>query len=85
MYIYLSNISQRMNEVMKVLTVVATIFVPLTFIASFYGMNFENMPELKYKNGYYTVIGVMVAIGISLFSFFVYRGWLKRRDYIKEK
>ena len=47
-------------------------------------MNFENMPELKYKNGYYTIIGIMIAIGISLFSFFVYRGWLKRRDYIKE-
>jgi magnesium transporter len=81
---YYASQGQRMNEIMKVLTIVSSIFIPLTFIAGVYGMNFENMPELKYKNGYYTIIGIMIAIGISLFSFFVYRGWLKRRDYIKE-
>jgi magnesium transporter len=81
---YYASQGQRMNEIMKVLTIVSSIFIPLTFIAGVYGMNFENMPELKYKNGYYTIIGIMIALGISLFSFFVYRGWLKRRDYIKE-
>jgi len=48
-------------------------------------MNFENMPELKYKNGYYTVIGVMFLIGASLFVFFVSRGWIKRRGYTKQE
>jgi magnesium transporter len=67
-----------MNEIMKVLTIVSSIFIPLTFIVGVYGMNFENMPELKYKYGYYTVVGVMFLIGILLLSYFIKRGWLKR-------
>jgi magnesium transporter len=82
---YYAAQGQRMNEIMKVLTIVSSIFIPLTFIVGVYGMNFENMPELKYKNGYYTVIGVMFLIGASLFAFFVSRGWIKRRDYTKQE
>ncbi len=51
--IYLSSLSNRLNEIMKVLTVIATIFMPLTFITSFYGMNFRYMPELQWKYGYF--------------------------------
>jgi magnesium transporter len=78
---YYAAQGQRMNEIMKVLTIVSSIFIPLTFIAGVYGMNFKHMPELEYKNGYYTVIGVMLLIGACLFAFFVSKGWLKKRDY----
>lgn len=76
--LYYAEQGQRMNEIMKVLTVVSSIFIPLTFIVGVYGMNFENMPELKYKYGYYTVVGVMFLIGLILLSYFLKRGWLKR-------
>ncbi len=76
--LYYAVQGQRMNEIMKVLTIVSSIFIPLTFIVGVYGMNFENMPELKYKYGYYTVVGVMFLIGILLLSYFIKRGWLKR-------
>jgi magnesium transporter len=69
---------QRMNEIMRVLTVVSSIFIPLTFIVGVYGMNFENMPELKYKYGYYTIVGIMILLGIGLLSFFLKRGWLRK-------
>ena len=82
---YYAAQGQRMNEIMKVLTIVSSIFIPLTFIAGVYGMNFKYMPELSYKNGYYTIIGIMILIGASLFAFFVSRGWIKRRDYTKEE
>ena len=74
--IYLSNISQRMNEIMKVLTVVSTIFVPLTFLASIYGMNFDNIPELHTKYGYYFVIIVMVCITFIMLYYFKRKGWI---------
>jgi magnesium transporter len=74
--IYLSNISQRMNEIMKVLTVVATIFVPLTFITSLYGMNFDNMPELHWKWGYYTVISLMLGISALMLYYFRRKQWI---------
>ena len=76
--LYYAVQGQRMNHIMKVLTVVSSIFIPLTFIVGVYGMNFEHMPELKYPNGYYTVIGVMVAIGVGLLSYFIKQGWLKK-------
>jgi magnesium transporter len=76
--LYYAAQGQRMNEIMKVLTVVSSIFIPLTFIVGIYGMNFKYMPELEKPNGYYTVIGVMVFISISLFAYFLKRGWLKR-------
>jgi magnesium transporter len=73
---YLSSISNRMNEVMKVLTIISTIFIPLTFIAGIYGMNFEHMPELKWRLGYFAVLGVMVVIGLIMAGFFKRKKWL---------
>lgn len=78
MDVYLSSMSNKMNEVMKVLTIVSTIFVPLTFIAGIYGMNFEYMPELTWKWSYFIVLGVMGTIAIALMTFFWRSGWLKR-------
>lgn len=74
--LYLSAVSHRLNEVMKVLTVISTIFIPLTFIAGVYGMNFDNMPELHTRNGYFVVVGVMLAIGTATLLYFKRRGWL---------
>lgn len=74
--IYLSSISYRMNDVMKVLTVIATIFIPLTFIAGVYGMNFEYMPELRWRWGYHAVILGMTIIGVSMFAYFKKRKWV---------
>jgi magnesium transporter len=74
--IYLSNVSNRMNEVMKVLTVMASLFIPLTFIAGVYGMNFANMPELQWRYGYWVVWGVMLAVAIALLVYFRRRRWL---------
>jgi len=73
---YLSSVSNRMNEVMKVLTLIATIFIPLTFIVGIYGMNFANMPELAWRYGYFIILGVMAVIGISLAVYFKRRKWL---------
>ena len=72
---YLSSISNRMNTVMQMLSLVATIFIPLTFIAGIYGMNFENMPELKSPYGYQIVIGAMAVIGVTLGLYFRLRKW----------
>ena len=76
MDVYLSSISNKMNEVMKVLTVIATIFIPLTFIAGVYGMNFERMPELKWRWGYAGVWAVMGAVTVAMAWFFARKGWL---------
>ncbi|HDS45086.1 MAG TPA: magnesium/cobalt transporter CorA [Methanomicrobia archaeon] len=74
--IYLSSLSNKMNEIMKVLTIIATIFIPLTYIAGVYGMNFEYMPELGWRWGYLAVWLVMGAILISMVLYFRRRGWL---------
>jgi len=74
--LYLSNISIRMNEIMKVLTIIATIFIPLTFIAGVYGMNFEHMPEIKWRWGYFFVWGIMIVIGAGMIVYFRKRKWL---------
>lgn len=74
--IYYASLSQKMNETMKVLTTVATIFIPLTFIAGIYGMNFEYMPELQYRNGYFVIWGVMIAIFIGMLVYFKRKKWL---------
>jgi magnesium transporter len=74
--IYLSSISNRMNEVMKVLTIIATIFIPLTFVAGIYGMNFKFMPELEWHWGYPAALGVMVAIAMVMFIYFRGKKWL---------
>jgi magnesium transporter len=74
--IYLSSISYRLNAVMKVLTIITTIFMPLTFIVGIYGMNFEHMPELKWEWGYPLIIGVMVMIAIAMLGFFIRKKWI---------
>ncbi len=74
--IYLSSLSHRLNEVMKVLTIIATIFIPLTFIAGVYGMNFRFMPELNSPWGYPLIWCVMVAVAGVMLVFFRRRGWL---------
>lgn len=78
--LYYASQGQRMNQIMKVLTIVSAIFIPLTFIVGVYGMNFENMPELKYQNGYFIIMACMLILGISLLAYFIKRGWLNRED-----
>lgn len=75
MELYLSIVSNKMNSQMKVLSLVATIFIPLTFIAGIYGMNFENMPELHSHIGYPAVLGLMVAVAVGMVFFFKKRDW----------
>jgi len=76
MDLYLSGISNKMNEVMKVLTIIATIFIPLTFIAGVYGMNFENMPELHWKFGYFIIWGIMIIVAVIMINYFKRKKWL---------
>ena len=76
MGMYLTNISNKMNEVMKVLTIMASIFIPLTFIAGIYGMNFNYIPELQFKYGYFGVWGVMILIFLGLVYYFRKKKWL---------
>lgn len=76
MDMYMSIISNKMNEIMKVLTIIATIFIPLTFIAGIYGMNFKNIPELNSDNGYFILIGVMVILFIFMLIYFRRKHWL---------
>ncbi len=76
--LYYAVQGQKMNEIMKILTIVSAVFIPLTFIVGVYGMNFENMPELKYKYGYYTIVGVMFAIALILVVYFKRKGWLRK-------
>jgi magnesium transporter len=73
MDLYMNTINYKMNEVMKLLTIITTIFIPLSFIAGIYGMNFENMPELTWDWGYYGVLGVMAAIFIAMVFYFRYK------------
>jgi magnesium transporter len=73
---YLSTVSNRLNEVMKALTLITTIFMPLTVITGIYGMNFKYMPELNSKYGYPVVLGVMVVVGVGLFTYFRKRNWI---------
>lgn len=80
MDIHLSAVSQRTNEVMKVLTIIASIFIPLTFIAGIYGMNFDNMPELHRQNAYPMVIAAMVVVAGGMVGYFWRRGWIGGRD-----
>ncbi|MCE5181147.1 MAG: magnesium/cobalt transporter CorA [Betaproteobacteria bacterium] len=74
--IYLSSVSNRMNSVMRVLTVIATIFMPLTFLAGLYGMNFKYMPELEWRWGYPAVLLLMATVGVSMQLYFRKKKWL---------
>ena len=74
--IYLSSLSMKLNEVMKVLTIIATIFIPLTFVVGIYGMNFRYMPELGWRFGYPMVMLVVLATGVSMLVYFRKKRWL---------
>jgi magnesium transporter len=74
--IYLSGMSMRLNEVMKVLTLIATIFIPLTFIVGIYGMNFKYMPELDNPYGYYGVWAIMIAVSGTMLLYFRKKQWI---------
>ncbi|MBL7118367.1 MAG: magnesium/cobalt transporter CorA [Candidatus Syntrophoarchaeum sp.] len=74
--VYLSSISNKMNEVMKVLTIIATIFIPLTFLAGVYGMNFRYMPELEWRWGYFTALFLMASVGIGMVIYVRKKKWL---------
>jgi magnesium transporter len=84
--VYLSSTSNRMNEIMKVLTVISTIFIPLNFIAGVYGMNFDpqrspfNMPELEWRYGYLAVLSLMASVAIGLIFFFRRKGWFRSSE-----
>ena len=75
MDIYINMQNSRMNEVMKVLTVISTIFIPLTFIVGVYGMNFDVMPELRWQFGYALVWGVMALVTVGMIRYFRYKKW----------
>lgn len=77
MDIHLSSLNNRLNEVMRVLTIVSTIFIPMSFIASVYGMNFKNMPETEWHYGYYYSLALMACVGFGLLFWFWKRGWMK--------
>jgi magnesium transporter len=85
MELQFSGMAQRTNETMRVLTIIATIFIPLSFIASVYGMNFDressrwNMPELGWSLGYPFALGLMLAVAVGLLAFFRHKGWLGGR------
>lgn len=91
MDVYLSSVSNKMNEVMKLLTVISSIFIPLTFIAGVYGMNFEpdsspfNMPELKWYWGYPLCLLVMVSTAVGLVGFFWRKGWFENFSMVTEE
>lgn len=83
--LYLSSVSNRMNEIIKTLTIVSTIFIPLSFLAGVYGMNFDpasswNMPELRWRYGYPAVLALMVAVALGLLGWMHRRGWLSSSD-----
>jgi len=73
--LYHTGVSNRLNDTMKVLTVISTIFIPLTFLSGLYGMNFEYMPELKWRGGYFAVLTTMVIISAAMAAFFRVRRW----------
>jgi magnesium transporter len=75
---YISLNSDRMNKIMMTLTTISSIFIPLTFIAGIYGMNFDNMPELKWRYGYFMVLGFMVIVGVGMFLWFKRKGWFDK-------
>lgn len=76
MDVYYSIVNNRMNSVMKTLTIVSAIFIPLTFIAGIYGMNFSNMPELRSPTGYFWTLFVMAFIAVGEIIYFKRRGWM---------
>ena len=87
---YMSAVSHRINEVMKVLTLIATIFIPLTFVAGVYGMNFDtdspwNMPELRWRYGYVAFWVVIAVTTVAMVVVFRSRGWIERRAFLRRR
>ena len=78
--IHFSVVANRTNEVMKTLAVLSAIVLPLSLIAGIYGMNFENMPELRSPHGYFATLGVMMLVAVVLLVYFWRRGWIFQRD-----
>jgi magnesium transporter len=76
---YMSLSAHRLNQIMQTLTIVTVIFVPITFMAGVYGMNFEYIPELGYRNAYFILLGLMLLVVASILSLFYWRGWLGGR------
>jgi magnesium transporter len=74
--LYLTQLNIGMNKVIQLLTVVSFIFIPITFIAGIYGMNFKNMPELDWKYGYFILLGVIALIGFGSYLFFRRKRWM---------
>ena len=74
--VYLSNLSYRMNEIMKVLTIITTIFIPITFISSIYGMNFTHMPALQWRWGYPVILAIMAVIAGAMLYYYRRKKWL---------
>jgi magnesium transporter len=74
--LYMNSTSNKMNEIMKVLTIMSAIFIPITFIAGLYGMNFVNIPELNYKYGYFVILGVMLVVLIGMLIFLKRKKWI---------
>ncbi|MBK9335205.1 MAG: magnesium/cobalt transporter CorA [Lewinellaceae bacterium] len=74
--LYQAEVSNRLNNVMRLLTIISTIFIPLSFIAGVYGMNFDNMPELHWKNGYFLVLGAMAVAILAMLAYFRRNKWL---------
>jgi magnesium transporter len=77
MDLYLSSVANRQNDIMKTLTIMASIFIPLSFLAGVYGMNFQNMPELHAKWGYPILLTAMAAIAATMVIYFVRKGWIQ--------
>ena len=81
---YLSVVSNRLNEIMKVLTIFSAVMLPLTFIAGVYGMNFDNMPELHWHYGYYMAWGIMIIVASVMLILFWRRGWIGGTEKLKK-
>lgn len=82
---YLSLSAHRLNQIMQTLTIVTVIFVPITFMAGIYGMNFDYIPELKFQFGYFTLLGTMLLVVMGIMTFLYRRGWLVTRGSIDEQ
>jgi magnesium transporter len=83
--IHFSVVANKTNDIVKFLTIFSAIWLPLSFIAGVYGMNFEYMPELHSRHGYYLTLGVMALIAAGLIGYFWYKGWIFKRDTIAEE
>jgi len=82
--IFLSVQGNKLNEIMKVLTIISTIFIPLSFLVGLYGMNFVYIPELKFKFGYFILIAVMAIITLGMFLWFRNKGWIGQKNKTKK-